>query len=217
MSPKVIIIRNNILLIAYYGDDKTKRSIKILMVFLLSVPLLISPAAAWSQQSHQNAASQIYYSLPVSAQYKLNLNEMQKGSIAPDTVFKNKNNHVYPKSYAQAKKWLNAGKNAYGNGNYNYASYCFGVASHYIEDTFSGPHCYAGETHKQHVAYEKQANYMMPSVGYMGGSLKSVLRSGYTNGKTDMRYWLKTRSSSIVQNDFNNGASAAYSMIRNCV
>lgn len=187
------------------------------MVFLLSVSLLISPAAAWSQQTHQNSISKIYYSLPSSVQHKLNLNEMKRGSVAPDAVFQDQTNHLYSNSYPKAVSWLKAGRSAYRYGDYNYASYCFGVASHYIEDTFSAPHCYVGETHEQHIAYEQQANSRVPSIRYISGSIKSILYSGYTQGKTDMRSWLKTGSSSIVQKDLNNAGSAAYSMIRNCV
>ncbi|WP_245837429.1 MULTISPECIES: zinc dependent phospholipase C family protein [Methanobacterium] len=187
------------------------------MVFLLVVPLLISPAAAWSGQTHQTMASQIYNSLPLSVQHNLNLNEMKRGAVAPDNVFKDQTNHLYPKSYPKAVSWLKAGRSAYRSGNYKYASYCFGVASHYIEDTFSAPHCYVGETHNQHVAYEKQSNNMKPSVRYVSGTIRYIMSSGYLQGKKDMKTWLKTRSSSIVRKDLNSGASAAYSMIRNCV
>ena len=188
------------------------------MVFLLSVPLLISPAAAWNQQTHQNIASQVYHSLPLSVQYKLNLNEMKEGSIAPDVVFQDQTNHVYPKTYAKAQEWLNKAKAAYKSRNYNYASYCFGVASHYITDSCAGPHCYVGETHEQHVAYEKQATNMRPAIGiYASKNLKTLLSAGYTNGKTDMKSWLKTKSSSIVQKDLNRAASVAYTIIRSYV
>ena len=187
------------------------------MVFLLSVPLLISPAAAWSGETHQSIASQIYYSLPLSVQHNLNLSEMKRGAVAPDYVFQDMVDHVYPNSYPKAVNWLKAGKSAYKSGNYKYASYCFGVASHYIEDTFSAPHCYVGETHDQHVAYEKQATTMRPSLRYVSGTIRYIMSSGYLQGKSDMKTWLKTRSSSIVQKDLNSGASAAYSMIRDCV
>lgn len=153
----------------------------------------------------------------MSVQHHLNLNEMKKGSIAPDTVFQDQINHLYPNSYPKAVSWLKAGRTAYRSGNYNYASYCFGVASHYITDTFAAPHCYRGETHDQHVAYEQQATNMRPSIRYMSGTIRYILSSGYIQGNKDMKTWFKTKSSVIVQKDLNNGASAAYSMIRNCV
>ena len=201
----------------FYGDDKTKRIVKILMVFLLAVSLLIPPAAAWNGQTHQTIASQIYYSLPSSVQHNLNLNEMKRGAVAPDNVFNDQINHLYPNSYPKAVSWLKSGRSAYRSGNYDYASYCFGVASHYIEDTFSAPHCYVGEAHDQHVAYEKQATNMKPSIRYASGTIRYILSSGYIQGKADMKTWLKTQSSVLVQRDLNNGAAAAYSMIRNCV
>lgn len=187
------------------------------MVFLLSVPLLISPAAAWDVQNHQDIASKVYYSLPQSVQHNLNLNEMKRGSIAPDVVFKDYNpNHQYPASATQAQIWINKAKKAYKNKDYKYASYCFGVASHYITDTFSAPHAVAGETLAQHVAYENQAIKMKPSIRYKSGSLSSLLRYGYLQGRQDWSLWLKTKSKSIPQRDLNNAGSAAYSIIRNC-
>lgn len=201
----------------YKGDDKTRRIIKILAVFMLSVPLLISPAAAWPVQTHQNMASKVYYSLPLSVQNNLNLNEMKKGAIAPDAVFKDFNNHKYPQSIAQAQKWLNNGKKAYKSKNYKYASYCFGIALHYITDTYVAAHCVSTETKAQNTAFESKATKMTPTIRYMSGNLNLLLYYGYQQGKSDWKTWLKTKSSSIAQKEVNNGASAAYSMIRNCV
>ena len=183
------------------------------MVFMLAVPLLISPAAAWPVQTHQNMASKIYYSLPVSVQHNLNLNEMKIGAKTPDATFRDFNNHKYPQSVAQAQKWLNNGKKAYKAKNYKYASYCFGVASHYIEDTFVAVHCVTSETTAQNAAFENQATNMVPSIRYMIGSPKTLLNNGYKQGQSDWKSWLKTKSPSIAQKEVNNAGSAAYSLI----
>ena len=199
----------------YKGDDKTQRFLKILAIFLLSVPLLISPATAWSFESHQAIVSKAYYLLPQTAQKNLNLDEMKKGSLAPDVTFHDYTRHEYSASVALAQNWLNKGKKAYKSKNYNYASYCFGVASHYIADTFSAPHCIKGESAAQHKAYEIQARGMTPSIRYMSGSLKNILYNGYKQGNKDWRLWIKgSRSPSISQRDLNNAGSAAYSMIK---
>ncbi len=194
-----------------------KRIIKILVVFMLAIPLLISPAAAWPVQTHQNIATKIYYSLPVSVQHNLNLNEMKIGAKTPDATFRDFNNHKYPQSVAQAQKWLNNGKKAYQSKNYKYASYCFGVASHYIEDTFVAVHCVTTETTAQNTAFENQATKMVPSIRYTSGSLNFLLFYGYIQGQSDWRAWLKTKSPSIAQREVNNAGSVAYSMIRKCV
>ena len=180
---------------------------------MLSVSLLISPATAWKGYTHQSMASQIYYSLPSSVQHKLDLNEMKKGSIAPDVTFKDSKNHKYPKSVAQAQKWLDNGKKAYKSKNYKYASYCFGVASHYIEDTYVAVHCVSSETKEQNIAFEAQAKYMVPSIKYVSGSPKTLLSNGYKQGQKDWKSWAKTNSASITQKEVNNAGSAAYSLI----
>ena len=188
------------------------------MVFLLSVPLLISPVAAWGLQTHQTIASQTYYSLPIAVQHHLNLNEMKKGSIVPDVTFKDGYQQVYPKSVTPAQLWLNRGKAAYKAKNYNYASYCFGVASHYISDTYSAPHCILGETNEQHGAYEVQGLSMTPIVVYRPGeSVKSLLSYGYKQGQIDWKYWIKTRNPRTTQIDLNHAGSAAYTLIRNYI
>ena len=188
------------------------------MVFLLSVPLLISPAAAWSPQTHYDIASKVYYSLPTSAQQNLNLNELKRGSIAPDAEFKDFNNHEYSISVSKAQKWLNAGKTAYKSKNYKYASYCYGVAIHYISDSFAAPHCIKGESSAQHKAYENQATGMKPSIRYIRGSLQSMLYYGYYQGNMDWRLWIKgSRSPSISQRDLNDAGSAAYTMVKNYI
>lgn len=201
----------------YNGDDSTNRILKILMVFLLAVPLLISPAAAWNLQTHETLASKVYYSLPTSVQHNLNLAKMKEGSIAPDVVFKDNAKHQYPATITQAQNWLNKGKAAYKSKNYSYASYCFGVASHYITDSFSAPHCVTGEPLSIHYAYEAQAAKMTPSIRYVGGNLNSVLYSGYLQNQIDWNLWLKTKNPSITQRDLNNAGSAAYSIIKGYV
>ena len=188
------------------------------MVFMLSIPLLVSPVSAWGLQTHENIASQVYYSLPVSVQHKLNLNEMKEGSIAPDVVFKDNTKHVYPASVAPAQLWLNRGKIAYMARNYNYASYCFGVASHYISDSYSAPHCVLGEADALHAAYEKQGLSMTPVVVYRPGeSVKSLLSYGYRQGQIDWKLWLKNQNTGITRIDLNHAGSAAYTLIRNYI
>ncbi|MEL7671254.1 zinc dependent phospholipase C family protein [Methanobacterium sp.] len=186
------------------------------MVFLLSVPLLISPAAAWHIQTHPTIADKVYYSLPASVQHKLSLSEMERGSKAPDQVFKDFKYHQYTASVSKSKYWLDRGKAAYKSKNYKYASYCFGVASHYISDTYSAPHCVTGEGDANHLAYEKQGMYMAPSIRYMSGSVDSILRNGYLQGQKDWKLWIVNKSRSVTQRDLNNAGSAAYSLIRNC-
>lgn len=155
--------------------------------------------------------------MPVSVQHKLNLKIMEDASNDPDQIFHDTRCHSYPSSYKKANTWLNKGKVAYRNHNYKYASYCFGIASHYISDTYSAPHTVSGESSSLHSKYENQAKYMKPSVGYMSGNLQSRLYYGYKTGKVSWKNWSKSKNSAIVRNDLNRATAATYSSIRNCV
>ena len=186
------------------------------MVFLLSIPLLISPAAAWNLQTHQNIAAKVYYSLPSSVQHNLNLNEMKKGSIYPDVSRTDFYTNINPSRDNTAQTWLNKAKSAYKSKNYKLASYYFGIASHYISDTFSAPHCVQKEASALHTAYEKQANNMKPSISYRSGNIETLLHNGFLQGQKDWNSWVATKSKSIPQKDLNNAGSAAYRLIRSC-
>src|SRR5690606_36696625 len=113
-------------------------------------------------------------------------------------------------SCTEAKKWLDRGRSAYKNRNYRYASYCFGVASHYITDTFYAPHCVSRESSSLHSSYERQAAYLKPRISYMSGDLYTLMQRGYLNGRNNWSAWTRTRSPSIVQRDLNTGTSVAY-------
>ena len=194
-----------------------KRIINILIVFLVSLLIFAPSASAWTWQTHSNIVDAVYYSMPANVQHKLKLNIMRDASNDPDEKFHDTRSHSYSSSYKKAKTWLDKGKVAYRNRNYNYASYCFGVASHYISDTYSAPHTVSGESSSQHSKYENQAKYMKPSLWYMGGSLQSKLYYGYKIGKVSWKNWSKSKNPVIVHNDLNRATAATYSSIRSCV
>src|SRR5690606_33288446 len=101
--------------------------------------------------------------------------------------------------------------------NYYYASYCFGVASHYISDTFSAPHS-ANDTSYLHSIYESQANTLKPAIYRTNDKdLYSLLKQGDRQGEKDWNVWKKTRKSSITQNNLNQATTASYSTIKRCI
>lgn len=134
---------------------------------------------------------------------------MKNGSNEPDEVFKDFTTHSYPKSYQKAKTWLDKGKLAYDRGEYDEASYDYGVASHYISDTFSAPHGVSKEDSSDHSKYEDQAKDLKPAATNVSGDLETLIRNGYTQGGTSWDQWLQTKNKDIIQKDLNNGASAA--------
>lgn len=204
------------------------------LIILLVVSLVFSPSAsAWHVVTHKTIAEKIYYAMPLNVQYNLNLSEMERGAVAPDRIFKDSKygNHRYPKSYKLAESWLKNGKTAYHEGNYNYASYCFGVASHYISDSYVVTHC-ANISKSDHRDYEKQSKEMKPSaiwyredqfedinfsVAGHNKSLKSKLTEAYKTGETRWGMWIEKRSMDLVQLDLDNATVIAYNAIRKCV
>jgi hypothetical protein len=190
--------------------------IKILVIFFIFGVVFTPSASAWHWNTHKNIAEGIYNSMPADVQHNLNLSEMRIGAAAPDLVFKDNKykGHRYPKTYLKAVNWLKKGKTAYQEGYYNNASYCFGVASHYISDSYVAPHC-ANSSKSAHRYYEKRAKNMKPSaVCYMNESLKSSLAEAYKTGEARWGTWLENRNMTLVQQDLNNATSIAYSAIR---
>lgn len=168
----------------------------------------------WLWPTHASVAEAVYLALPVDVQQNLNLDIMQDGSNDPDEKFHDTRAHSYPSSYKRAMKWLERGKASYENKDYDDASYSFGVATHYISDTFSAPHCAEKESSKDHHNYEVVADTFTPNISYLEGELASQMQKGVEQGKKDWKRWKKTRDTAIVQAGVDRGASAAYTAIK---
>lgn len=189
-----------------------------LFLFLIIIPItLASPAAAWTWETHTDIADECYYSLPSDVQQKLSLDAMRIGSNEPDTRFFDFNYHHYPSSHAKATYWLDKGKYSYENGNYNYASYCFGVASHYISDSFCAPHCVNTGTFFYHSLYEIEASFLTPQINDPYRSFNPKRDNVLLEGNNSWNSWMKNRDDFYIQNDLNKAVSASYSAIRKCI
>jgi hypothetical protein len=175
---------------------------------------MLQPGFAWKWDTHSNIVDKIYSSMPFAIKKNLVLSAMRDGSNDPDEKFHDTRAHSFPSSYSRANTWLDKGAYAYKARNYQLASYSFGVASHYISDSYSAPHCVSGESNYQHSKYEGQGNSMFPTLTYSSTSLYSSMSSGKTLGSADWNSWMNTKSPSIVQKDLNRGASASFSAIR---
>jgi hypothetical protein len=169
----------------------------------------------WPWPTHSNVAEVVYNELPEDTRKNLDLKKMEDGSNDPDEKFKDTANHHYPASYKKANKWLDDGKTSYNQKDYENASYCFGVATHYISDTFSAPHCVSGESGKDHHNYEIVADDFTPKVTLLEGDLDTQMKKGIEQGKLDWAKWKKTKDRSIVEAGVDRGASAAYTAIKN--
>lgn len=168
----------------------------------------------WGWPAHASIADIVFNALPDDIKKNLDLDAMKDGSNDPDEEFKDTTSHHYPESYQKAVQWLKEGKLNYDEGNFKRASYCFGVASHYITDSFSAPHCVSHELSKDHHEFEVQANELTPTATYITGDLETLMKKGVEQGKTDWKNWKKTKDQSAAQSEINMGASVAYSAIK---
>jgi hypothetical protein len=99
----------------------------IMIIFTFTAFLaLVQPVSAWAAPTHYAIAEEVYYSLPVDAQDKLDLSKMIDGADDPDFKFFDFQYHHYPASGEKANYWLLKGKFYYQNEDYKQASYCFG-------------------------------------------------------------------------------------------
>src|SRR3989344_1639489 len=115
---------------------------------ILSILLLIPNVFAWNWFTHQEIGENVYNALPEDLQNKLNLEKIKEGTIAPDKDFKDNVRHHYPQSYNLTLHWLDVAKNSLETQDYDNASYAFGVATHYVSDSFSAPHYVKNEQNK---------------------------------------------------------------------
>ena len=179
--------------------------------FLILFILLASSADAWNSYYHRSLAEKAYYSLDFSTQEKLNLTLIKEGATTPDLVFHDVVKHHYPPSYNLAVKWLNDANVNYEKGNYNDASYSFGVASHYITDSFVAPHYTSKEPGNLHSEFENiDRKYKFKTKCYYKEyDLNQTLYSGSLN-KEDWALWLLSKDDDIPKKELEQALSALY-------
>ncbi|MFA0832605.1 MAG: zinc dependent phospholipase C family protein [Methanobacterium formicicum] len=196
------------------------KSILTFRMFLILTIITISTipsSCAWSWNTHSQIIDTVYQGLPSDVQKNLNLELMENASNDPDEKFKDFTYHSYPKSYEKAKTWLDKGKAAYDAGNYQEASYDYGVASHYISDTFSAPHGVSKESSSDHSSYENQGSKLKPTATYKTGDLITLMENGYNQDGVSWNEWMQTKDKKIVQNNLNDAASVTLSSICNSI
>lgn len=194
-----------------------KKFFYLLVCFTISSLVFAPVSDAWTWKTHSNIADTVYYGLPPEVQKNLNLQTMKDASNDPDEVFKDFVDHSYPHSYGKAESWLSKGKVAYDKGYYNEASYDYGVASHYISDPFSAPHCVSKEKSSDHTKYEDQAKKLQPVATFKSNDLNTLMQQGHASGASSWNEWLQSKSSAVIQNNLNDGASAALSAIKSSI
>lgn len=198
---------------------KTEANMKKYLPLLLLAAIFlfqISPVEAWSVTNHHAIAEKTYYALPQEVQDNLDLDEMKNGSDDPDLTFFDFEYHSYPASKIKAKFWLNEGKINYEKGDYNYASYCFGVASHYISDGFCGPHSVNNASKYYHSLYEIRAMFLTPHIEEeYQGDLSSIMEEGNLEVQDSWNKWRDEGDDAYIQEDLDRATSATYRAIKN--
>ena len=161
---------------------------------------------AWKDDTHIMFAENVYYSMPDELQAKLNLSRMKEGSVAPDKDFKDFKRHHYPDSLYLSKLWLN---------NKTDVSYSFGVASHYISDSFVAPHNIVGEKYNDHAYFESQAFYYSPKAKCKDYGFKLDELKIATKNKQDWNKWLNGKDREIVHEEVDEAMAFVYSIAIN--
>lgn len=164
-------------------------------LFLLII--LSSIAFAWNWDTHQAQVRTVFYYLPAELQDKLNLSAIEYGSIMPDKEFKDFENHHYPESVGKTKEWLDKSKESFSKDDYENASLYFGIASHYITDSFAAPH-YTAENYNLHREYEDQASkgYYFVNCTKRDFEIEEILKLGEFEGLT-WKAWTLTKDERI--------------------
>lgn len=147
---------------------------KKLIIYLFLLFLFISPVFGWSAKTHQKIVKEALYSLPKEYQRKLMpyIDEMLNGSIAPDRVYKDFDNHVFhihgnkgrgPEKVRQ--KYLEIVSLIQEKRPWRLIAFELGVLSHYIADLNQPLHT---DTSKKedlfHSKYEKDAEVINPKI-----------------------------------------------------
>ncbi len=169
---------------------------KYLLVFLFLVPY----AHAWDYEGHKLIVNYVYYSTDMHLK-NFNLTRMEEGAIAPDKVFRDQRKHHYPYTLELTKKWIS---------NSSDPSYNFGVATHYISDSFASPHYIKNEKYSHHILFERQARSIYIECRDYNLLIEEELPktpkySNYWNK------WLKSKDKNIPNRAINDAAKLALS------
>ncbi|HLC37261.1 MAG TPA: zinc dependent phospholipase C family protein [Candidatus Nanoarchaeia archaeon] len=182
------------------------KRINVLITLLLV--LSSTNVIAWDWQTHQNVVERVYNSLP--RDLNLSLEYLKEGSILPDKVFHDNRLHNYPPSLELTNIWMSVAKEEYKNKNFRNASLAFGIASHYITDSFAAPHYIKGETSYQHSKYEDRGYLELNEYCRVDINISEGLPKGPEEGKL-WNEWLQTNNDKIPETAANKATKIVYS------
>ena len=163
-------------------------------IILALLPFIVG----WDWVTHPDIAEAVYYQMPYELKFKLDPGLIREGSIMPDSVFHDNRLHHYPPSYNLTLFWLNKSVNYLKINDSDNASLAFGIASHYITDSYAAPHYISKEDPKLHSLYEKQArlNNTKLKCSETNVSIKNLLYVGSFEADTWLS-WIASKDSKI--------------------
>ncbi len=170
----------------------------LILIFLLIIPI----SEAWDWNTHKSIVDELYYSSPYELQQNLDLEQLRTGSIAPDKEFRDNVLHHFPPSYNKTLYWLNQTEYFIKINDYKNASYSFGVATHYISDSFVAPHSISGENYKLHSKFEKSPILINTKCKIKEYNLFEELNKSQKNSE-DWEPWLKNQTKEIPSKELN--------------
>jgi len=190
-----------------------------IMIILTCVAFLamVQPVSAWAAPNHYEIAKEVYYTLPADAQDKLDLSKMYDGADDPDYKFFDYEYHRYPASEEKINYWLLEGREYYQNGDYKQASYCFGVATHYISDSVCPPHSGGGHSGYEHTKFELQALVLTPHITDTAGNLHSELTVTNQMSGNAWEQWLENDDYEYIQQCLDKAADLSYQGVNSAV
>ncbi len=181
----------------------------IFVIFIII--FLIPKVSGWNFETHKAIVDEVYFSMPADLQENLDLDLIRKGSITPDKYFKDHKMHSYPNSYDKALYWLNITKNSLKNKDYENASYAFGIATHYISDSFSAPHNIKGEEYYLHSRFEDQVKNIDIECRKFDYDLNLSLFKATKNNE-DWEEWLKGYNKEIPEKEVGEAMGLIYTV-----
>jgi len=160
--------------------------------------VMIQSVAAWNWDAHEAMVMSVYYRLDPALREHLSVERLAEGSIMPDKVFRDYQKHGFPRSLPEAERWLQSTHSFLAQEDYSNASLSFGIASHYLTDSFSAPHSISGEPYSLHQLYEDQASqaYDYAECPLNSFALAEAIMTGTEQGKT-WGSWVATRDAAL--------------------
>lgn len=180
-------------------------------ILLLILAILV--LSAWNWPTHEEFASKVYDSFPTDTKSNLNSSLVKEGSIIPDKVFQDYEDHSYPGSVAKTDLWLKRSVESYEAGMYDEASLALGIAMHYISDSFAAPHNIVGEEYSLHAKFEKEAEDV-PFFAKCSKGKKDVEKylSEAADSERDWGVWLKKKDLTIQAKELSNALEVGYAL-----